>query len=116
MTAPEFLRFNAHQVGREGFFTDFLGTRTRLAFLPEIWSCLSGKVAPYPTPTDSPLHEYGEWLGIVRAVVEAQKTFTGIELGAGWAPWSVIMHAATAACPHLERSIITAVEASREHC
>ena len=31
-----------------------------------------------------------EWVGALRAALEASGTFTMIELGAGWAPWCVI--------------------------
>lgn len=36
-----------------------------------------------------------EWVAVMRAVVEAKKTFTMIELGAGWAPWCSIGYIAS---------------------
>jgi hypothetical protein len=73
----------------DGFFFDFLGTRTRVSYLPENCQWLSGKVFGLPVPGNLILYEYGEWIGVMAAVKEAKGFFVCVELGAGWAPWLV---------------------------
>ena len=72
-----------------GFFFDFLGTRTRIDYLPENCHWLSGKVFGLPAPGATILHEYEEWQGVMDAVRDAKGSFVCVELGAGWGPWLV---------------------------
>lgn len=72
-----------------GYFFDFLGTKTRIEYLPESCHWLSGKVFGFPAPGATILHEYEEWQGVMAAVKEAKHTFVCVELGAGWGPWLV---------------------------
>jgi hypothetical protein len=71
------------------FFTDFLGTKTRVSYLPESCQWLAGKSFGFPSPGNLILYEFEEWRGVMGAVREAENAFTCIELGAGWAPWLV---------------------------
>lgn len=75
--------------GETGFFFDFLGTKTRIEYLPESCHWLSGKVFSFPQPGATILHEYEEWQGAMAAVKEANDSFVCVELGAGWGPWLV---------------------------
>jgi hypothetical protein len=75
--------------GEPGFFFDFLGTKTRIDYLPESCHWLSGKVFEFPRPGATILHEYEEWQGVMAAVKEAKDSFVCAELGAGWGPWLV---------------------------
>jgi hypothetical protein len=75
--------------GETGFFFDFLGTKTRIEYLPESCHWLSGKVFSFPQPGATILHEYEEWQGVMAAVREASGSFVCVELGAGWGPWLV---------------------------
>ncbi len=75
--------------GETGFFFDFLGTKTRIDYLPESCHWLSGKVFGFPQPGATKLHEYEEWQGVMAAVKEANGSFVCVELGAGWGPWLV---------------------------
>lgn len=79
----------------DGSFNDFLGTSTRCAFLPPHFGSLSGGVQGVPgLGSNPPLHDAAEWVGTLRAVLEARDRLTVVELGAGWAPWLVAAHAA----------------------
>ncbi len=74
--------------GELGFVTNFLGGRLSVAFVAGI-EPLSGAVEGMPIPGNC----HGdalEWLGTLRAVLDAGDRFTIIELGAGWAPWCAI--------------------------
>lgn len=67
--------------------TNFLGVRTRIAFLPGLASA-GGLVEGLPIPWN--FHgDLLEWLGSLRAVDEARGRFVAVELGAGWGPWLV---------------------------
>src|SRR6185369_4635117 len=69
------------------YFYDFLGIRTRTSFFDT-----SNGVEPqaitllYPPPVDE---EYFEWCDVLEAVIASDKTFTMIELGAGYGRWLV---------------------------
>ena len=76
-------------LGLEGFFTDFLGTRTRCAYLPPAYAGASGIVEGPPGTERFGLHEPSEWEGTLRSVLEAGSRFVAVELGAGWGPWLV---------------------------
>ena len=75
--------------GAAGFFTDFLGTRTRCAYLPDVYAGASGIVEGPPGTERFGLHEPPEWEGTLRSVLEAGSRFVAVELGAGWGPWLV---------------------------
>ncbi|MCE9534115.1 MAG: FkbM family methyltransferase [Planctomycetes bacterium] len=83
-----FEAFPAHTgPGKAGFITDFLGTRTRTAFIRGT-EHLSGHVEGYPIPGN--FHGSTiEWAGVLNAVLEAKDQMVAVELGAGWAPWLV---------------------------
>ena len=109
-------RFGRHAgPGEAGFVTDFLGTRTRTAFVGGL-AASGGAVWEPPTAALSRLFTVGEWAGSLRSVLEADpaRPFVVFELGAGWAPWCVAM---AAACR--KRGVkgfhATAVEASAGH-
>jgi FkbM family methyltransferase len=76
--------------GEPGFVTNFMGGRLRVAFVSGL-EPLSGAVEGPPIPGNC----HGdalEWLGTLRAVLEADGSFTALELGAGWGPWCAIAH------------------------
>lgn len=75
--------------GTAGFFTDFLGTRTRCLYLPDSYAGASGIVEGPPGTERFGLHEPPEWEGTLRSVLEAGSRFVAVELGAGWGPWLV---------------------------
>lgn len=75
--------------GVEGFFTDFIGTRTRCSYLPDAYAGASGIVEGPPGTERFGLHEPPEWEGTLRSVLEARSRFVAVELGAGWGPWLV---------------------------
>jgi FkbM family methyltransferase len=78
-----------------GSFHDFLGNATRCSFLPPGYSVISGTVQGVPGSRHSPpMHDASEWIGTLRAALEAKDVFTVVELGAGWAPWLVSGHKA----------------------
>lgn len=91
---PEFTAFPAYAgPGEPGFFTDFLGVRTRTSIMP-LPDWVSGKVFGYPCNEEKFLHSVDEWCGTLRSVIEASKSLVAIELGAGWGPWLVAAHGA----------------------
>jgi len=75
--------------GAPGFFTDFIGTRTRCSHLPDAYAGASGIVEGPPGTERFGLHEPPEWEGTLRSVLEAGSRFVAVELGAGWGPWLV---------------------------
>lgn len=79
--------------GTPGFITDFLGVKTRVAFIHGLapWD---GRVEDVPIPGNFHAPSY-EWAGVLRSVLDAQERYVAIELGAGWGPW--LVSAATAA-------------------
>ena len=82
---------------RPGFFTDFLGVRTRCGYLPQDYARFSG-VAEQPDGSGVvPLHEAAETVALLRSVQETSGPFTIAELGAGWGPWLVAGAAAARA-------------------
>lgn len=73
-----------------GSWCDFLGVRTRCAFLPDGYDGLSPFAMQGPPGSSSgPLHDKEEWVGTLRSVLEARDRLVVMELGAGWAPWLV---------------------------
>ena len=68
-----------------GFIVDQYGIRTRVTSLWPAARALEGKLIGYPMPGN--FHwETIEWIGIIRAALEAKDTFRVMELGAGWGP------------------------------
>jgi FkbM family methyltransferase len=67
---------------------DFLGVRTRCAYVSEPYTGPGGIVEGPPGARPS-LHDPGEWVALLTAVVEARERFVLVELGAGWGPWTV---------------------------
>lgn len=76
--------------GESGFLIDFLGGRTRVAYLKG-YEHFDGTVLRHPDRERPILHEHDEWLGALTSVLEARRrdALVAIELGAGWGPWLV---------------------------
>jgi hypothetical protein len=73
---------------KDGFVTDFLGGRTRVATLYDAVKPLSGQIFGPPVPGD--FHaEAVEWLGVMKTALTAKDRYVAMEWGAGWAPWLV---------------------------
>jgi hypothetical protein len=70
-------------------FRDFLGTRTRLSYMPEPYVQLAGTTEGVPGTERAAFHDIAEWTGLLSAALEARDRFVGVELGAGWGPWVV---------------------------
>lgn len=78
------------------FLTDWMGVRTRMAMLPWAPQEFAGTVADHhPIPDDGYRSEDFEYVALARALAARTTPFQMIEIGAGWAPWSV---AALVAC------------------
>lgn len=80
----------ADRQGKSGFVTNFMGGQLSVRFIAGL-EPLSGAIEDIPIPGNC----HGdtlEWLGTLRAVLEARDHFAMIELGAGWAPWCAIGH------------------------
>jgi FkbM family methyltransferase len=74
---------------------------------------LSGVVEGYPIPGN--FHgDTLEWVGTLRSALHARKTFTMLELGAGWAPWCVIGYLAAKQCG-IEKIKVMAIEGDVGH-
>jgi len=84
-----FAQFTRYQgPGRPGYVTNFLGNVSELAIFNLLGNA-SGLVEEYPIPGN--FHgETLEWIGTLRAALDARDSFSMIELGAGWGPWCVI--------------------------
>ena len=68
--------------GESGFIVDYYGTKTRITSLWSDARALDGQKSAIPIPGN--FHwETIEWLGIMRAVLEAEGRFRVMELGAG---------------------------------
>lgn len=66
------------------------GVRTRVAMLPFAPDELAGTVsASLPIPDDGYRSEAEEYVALAQAISTADRTFRIVEVGAGWAPWSV---------------------------
>jgi hypothetical protein len=96
-----------------GFIIDFLGTRTRSAFIRPL-AHLTGVVEGYPVPGN--FHATAlEWAGALRAVLDAGDEFVAAELGAGWGPW-LVATAVAARMRGIRRSRFLGIEGCRGHC
>jgi FkbM family methyltransferase len=73
-----------------GWAVSFLGVKTRVAFFSlyeqlDDFSQRRQVSANRPGPGE----DYFEWIAVLEAVLEAQRSFTMVELGAGWGRWLV---------------------------
>lgn len=102
--------------GEEGFWVDFLGVRTRCAYLPQDFARFSGQVLAPPDQRSEDIHDLAEWIVLLKAVDEAEKRgrFAVAELGAGWGPW-LVAGARAAAIIGIKDVELFGVEGSREH-
>ena len=73
---------------KDGYVTDFLGTRTSIAVLPYVAHLSGQRVDGLPFPDDS-VHADGIEYAALAVAIERSKgsRFTAMELGAGWGPW-----------------------------
>lgn len=72
------------------FYVDWDGVRTRVAMLPFAPPELGGQVnTRLPIPDDGYRSEDAEYAALARALDTARGSFRIVEIGAGWAPWSV---------------------------
>jgi FkbM family methyltransferase len=102
--------FSQHQPKpRPGFVTDFIGSKVRTSFLWNGCEHLDGAVLPTPIPWDYHA-EAIEWIGLLKAVLAAQESFAGMEIGAGYGPW-IAAGAAAARLRGIERVAFCGVEA-----
>lgn len=97
-----------------GWFHDFLGTKTRISYLPTIYHHKSGTVEGGPGSRTRGMHGIAEWTGTLRSVIEAREKFVAVELGAGWAPW-LVSSAFAARKMGIDDIRLIGVEASPEH-
>jgi hypothetical protein len=71
-------------------YVDWDGIRTRIAMLPWAPPQLAGRVnTTLPIPDDGYRSEDVEYAALAAALASARDTFRIVEIGAGWAPWSV---------------------------
>ena len=80
----------------DGVYIDWDGVRTRVAMLPFAPAELSGQVSTtLPIPDDGYRSEDVEYVSLAQSLATAVGTYRIVEVGAGWAPWSVsgIIHA-----------------------
>jgi FkbM family methyltransferase len=86
-----FLHFDKYTgPGHSGYVTNFLGGMTDIRFSSGT-EMLDGSVEDYPVCGNFHAGVL-EWVGTLRAVLEARDTFHMLELGAGYGPWCVIGH------------------------
>jgi len=106
--------FPCHEgAGIPGYFVDFLGVKTRTAYISELPK-EGGRVEGYPIP--SSFHATSiEWAGVLRAVLESEKEIVALELGAGWGPWMVTV-ARAAAIRGIDSVRLVGVEGCEAHC
>lgn len=99
--------------GSDGFYTDFLGAKTRVNYVPGL-THLSGIVLQPPPAPQALEFELSEWEGTLRSVLEAKGKVVAIELGAGWGPW-IVTSALAARAVGIDNFELAAVEASEGH-
>jgi len=93
---------------RNGFLTEFIGSRARITSLWDECRVLEGKVLPLPIPCDYQ-SDVIEWLGMLKAVLAANGSFAAMELGAGHGPW-IAASAAAARLRGINQLSLCAVE------
>lgn len=110
-----FAPFSNEPVGSEAF-RNFFGSVTRLSFLPPAYGDRAGWVESVPQRDGAGMHGMAEWVGTLRAVLEARASgrLRVIELGAGWAPWLVVA-ALAARRQGIEDVRLVGVEGSADH-
>jgi FkbM family methyltransferase len=101
----------------EGAFRDMLGAITKVRYLGAGWHDRAGYVfRSVPRTREYSLHGTSEWIGTLRSVLEAGKSFTAIELGAGWGPWLIASRQAALARGIKDKAIdLVGVEGSADH-
>ncbi|GJG89162.1 hypothetical protein tb265_43430 [Gemmatimonadetes bacterium T265] len=101
--------------GEPGFFIDFLGTRTRTAYISTLPQA-GGVVEDYPAGDGNFHASTVEWAGALRAVLDACRgvPFVVVELGAGWGPWLVSL-ASAARAKGLDDVRLVGIEGSADH-
>jgi hypothetical protein len=86
----ESLRVAGPPAAESDFYIDWDGIRTRVAMLPFAPPELAGRVnTTLPIPDDGYRSEDAEYVSLAAALASARETFRIVEVGAGWAPWSV---------------------------
>ncbi|MHB1066598.1 MAG: FkbM family methyltransferase [Candidatus Nanopelagicales bacterium] len=86
----ESLRADQPGAADPDLFVDWTGVRTRVAMLPWAPAGLAGTVSEaLPIPDDGYRSEDVEYAGLAQALNTAEGTFRIVEVGAGWAPWTV---------------------------
>lgn len=94
----------------DGFAIDFLGTRTRTAYIHGLPSSMT---EGYPIPKN--FHAFAiEWAGVLAGVNDAGSELVAVELGAGWAPW-LVAAARAAQLRGIKQVRLVGVEGSRQH-
>jgi hypothetical protein len=86
----ESLRAPGMPEGGPEFYVDWDGVRTRIAMLPWAPPALAGQASTsLPIPDDGYRSEDVEYAALAQALRTATDTFRIVEIGAGWAPWSI---------------------------
>ncbi len=86
----ESLRADALPAAEPDFYVGWDGIRTRVTMLPFAPPDLAGRVdTRLPIPDDGYRSEDIEYVSLAQALATAHETFRIVEVGAGWAPWSV---------------------------
>lgn len=86
----EVLRDDAVGQPDPGMLVGWDGVRTRVDMLPFAPDELAGTVSTaLPIPDDGYRSEAEEYVALAQAITTAVDTFRIVEVGAGWAPWSV---------------------------
>jgi FkbM family methyltransferase len=79
---------SAPRKAEEGFIVNFLGVRTRASSLADGQRDMAGQVMDIPVPCD--YHAEGiEYIGLLKTVLSATRSYAIMELGAGWGPFLV---------------------------
>jgi len=95
-----------------GFVVDSFGIKTRVSHAPWLQPLSGHKLDGDPFPGDGIICEGLEYAGAAIAFERATgPTFTTVEIGAGWGPWTAVM-AVLAARKNYDRINALAVEAS----
>jgi hypothetical protein len=95
-----------------GFYTDFMGVRTRLSYFGISGTDHDKAVGDPPFPDDKVHAEAIEYLAALYAVDTSKSSFTAVELGAGYGPW-LAFSAKAAQRKGIEYVDLTAVEGDR---
>lgn len=75
-------------VGRGDCFTNFLGLKTKASCFPRRPDMIGRIVCGVPNPSDGVYGTSSEYCAVLDAIESSDgKTFSMVELGAGWGPW-----------------------------